>query len=153
MGKDKELRKIVFLDANVIISGTFFEGNESKLISLEDIDLYTSDIVVKEAKEVAIKKFKSLKTEDKRIALMEIERSLIDFVSIVEEKDYLKKVGEARKLIRKEKDSKILAAVLAVKPDYFVTGDKDFHTFKMKQVVPVRHTKEVLEDLGILSRT
>jgi predicted nucleic acid-binding protein len=109
MGKDKELRKIVFLDANVIISGTFFEGNESKLISLEDIDLYTSDIVVQEVKEVAIKKFKSLKTEDKRIALLEIERSLIDFVSIVEEKDYLKKVGEARKLIRKEKDSKILS--------------------------------------------
>jgi hypothetical protein len=41
--------------------------------------------------------------EDKRIALMEIERSLIDFVLVVEEKDYLKRIGEARKLIRKEK--------------------------------------------------
>jgi len=30
--------------------------------------------------------------EDKRIALMEIERSLIDFVSVVEEKEYLKKM-------------------------------------------------------------
>ena len=47
--------------------------------------------------------FKSLKMEDKRIALMEIERSLIDFVLVVEEKDYLKRIGEARKLIRKEK--------------------------------------------------
>jgi predicted nucleic acid-binding protein len=91
--------------------------------------------------------------EDKRIALIEIERSLIDFVSIVEEKEYLKKISEARKLIRKEKDSKILAAALAIKPDYFVTGDKDFHNFKVKQIVQVRHTREVLEDLGILSRT
>jgi hypothetical protein len=60
--------------------------------------------------------------EDKRIALIEIERSLIDFVSIVEEKEYLKKISEARKLIRKEKDSKILAAVLAIKliPIFFL---------------------------------
>jgi predicted nucleic acid-binding protein len=96
VGEDTQLRK-KFLDANVIISGTFFEGNESKLISLEDVDLYTSDVVVMEVKEDALKKFKSLTMEDKRIALMEIERSLIDFVSIVEEKEYLKKIGEARK--------------------------------------------------------
>ena len=35
-----------------MISGTFFEGNESKLLSLEDVDLYTSDVVVKELKDV-----------------------------------------------------------------------------------------------------
>jgi len=143
------LRKKIFIDANVIISGTFFEGNESKLISLEDADLYASDVVIKEVKDVAMRKFKSLKVEDKRIALIEIERSLIDFEVIVKEKDYKRNIGRAKKLIRKEKDSKILAAVLAINPDYFVTGDKDFHNFKIKQLVPVRYTKEVLEDLGV----
>ena len=143
------MRKKIFIDANVIISGTFFEGNESKLISLEDADLYTSDVVIKEVKDVAMRKFKSLKVEDKRIALIEIERSLIDFEVIVKEKDYKRNIGRAKKLIRKEKDSKILAAVLAINPDYFVTGDKDFHNFKIKQLVPVRYTKEVLEDLGV----
>ena len=87
--------------------------------------------------------------EDKRIALIEIERSLIDFEVIVKEKYYKRNIGRAKKLIRKEKDSKILAAVLAINPDYFVTGDKDFHNFKIKQLVPVRYTKEVLEDLGV----
>ena len=143
------MRKKIFIDANVIISGTFFEGNESKLISLEDADLYTSDVVIKEVKDVAMRKFKSLKIEDKRIALMEIERSLVDFEVIVKEKYYKRNIGRAKKLIRKEKDSKILAAVLAINPDYFVTGDKDFHNFKIKQLVPVRYTKEVLEDLGV----
>ena len=52
-------------------------------------------------------------------------------------------------MIRKEKDLKILAAVMTIKPDYFVTGDKDFHNFKIKQLVPVRYAKEVLEDLGV----
>jgi len=127
------LRKKIFLDTNVIISGTFFEGNESKLMSIEDIDLYTSDVVVRELKDVAIRKFKSLKMEDKRIALIEIEHSLIDFELIIE-----------------EKDSKILAAVLTIKPDCFVTGDKDFHSAKIEKLVPVRYTKELLEDLGVI---
>ena len=119
------------------------------MISFEDIDLYTSDLVVEEVKDVAMRKFKSLKMEDKRIALMEIERSLVDFEVIVKEKDYKKSIGKAKNLIRKEKDSKILAAVLTIKPDFFVTGDKDFHSFKVKQLVPVRYTKEVLKDLGV----
>ena len=143
------MRKKIFIDANVIISGTFFEGNESKLISLENVDLYTSDVVIEEVKDVAMRKFKSLKMEDKRIALMEIERSLVDLEVIVKEKDYKKSIEKAKKFILKEKDLKILAAVITINPDYFVTGDKDFHNFKIKQLVPVRYTKEVLNDLGV----
>jgi len=143
------LRKNIFIDANVVISGTFFKGNESKLISLENVDLYTSDVVIEEVKDVAMRKFKSLKMEDKRIALMEIERSLVDLEVIVKEKDYKKSIEKAKKFIRKEKDLKILAAVMTINPDYFVTGDKDFHNFKIKQLVPVRYTKEVLNDLGV----
>ena len=144
------MRKKIFVDTNVVISGTFFEGNESKLLSLEDIDLYTSDVVVKELKDVAMRKFASLKMEDKRIALIEIERSLIDFAVVMEEKDYKRNIGKAKKLISKGKDSKILAAVLTIKPDYFVTGDKDFQSTKIKKLVPVRYTKEVLENLGVM---
>ena len=96
-----------------------------------------------------MRKFKSLKMEDKRIALMEIERSLVDLEVIVKEKDYKKSIEKAKKFILKEKDLKILAAVITINPDYFVTGDKDFHNFKIKQLVPVRYTKEVLNDLGV----
>lgn len=144
------MRKKLFVDANIIISGTFFEGNESKLLSIEDIDLYTSELIVEEVKEVIHRKFKSLKIEDKRIAIIEVDRSLMDFEEIVKEDAYIHKIQEAWKLIRKEKDSKILAAVLAIKPTYFVTGDKDFHKSKIKQVVPVMHTKDVLKELKIL---
>ena len=77
MEKGAELRKKIFVDTNIIISGIFFTGNEAKLISLEEIDLYTSDVVMEELKDVAISKFRSLKMEDKRLALVEIERSLL----------------------------------------------------------------------------
>lgn len=143
------MRKRIFVDTNIIISGIFFAGNEAKLLSLEDIDLYTSDVVIQELKDVAIRKFKSLKMEDKRLALMEIERSLVDFELIIEEKDYRKNIGKANELIRKEKDSRILAAVLTIGPDCFVTGDKDFHNPRVKQIVAVRYTKQVLAELGI----
>ena len=56
MEEDTQLRKKIFVDTNVVISGTFFEGNESKLLSLEDVVLHTSDVVVKEL----IRKEKSL---------------------------------------------------------------------------------------------
>ena len=68
------MRKKVFVDTNVIISGIFFYGNEAKLLSLVDIDLITSDTVTSEVKQVAIRKFDSLRIENKKIALIKIFR-------------------------------------------------------------------------------
>ncbi|MCK4353446.1 PIN domain-containing protein [candidate division WOR-3 bacterium] len=92
MEKGKTVRKKLFLDTNIIISGLFFKGNESKLLLLS-VELYTSDTIVFELKEVVTQKFKSLKIESKRIAFKETERALMDF-KIVKEKEYaiIKKV-------------------------------------------------------------
>ena len=144
------MRKRVFLDANIIISGTFFVGNEARILSLGDIDLMTSDLVVEEVKEVVARKFKSLRVESRRIGLVEVERAFIDFDKIVDEAEYSQKISEAEKIVHKKKDSKILAAVLALKPDYFITGDDDFFIPEVQQSVPVMRTKEFLEKYGIL---
>lgn len=144
------MRKRVFLDANIIISGTFFVGNESRILSLGDIDLMTSDLVVEEVKEVVARKFKSLRVESRRIGLVEVERTFIDFDKIVDESEYSSKIPEAKEIVHKKKDSKILAAVLALKPDYFITGDDDFFIPEVQQRVPVMRTKEFLEKYGIL---
>jgi predicted nucleic acid-binding protein len=48
----------VFLDTNLLISGIFFEGNESKILDMAEIDLITSEDVVRELGKVTIKKFK-----------------------------------------------------------------------------------------------
>ena len=144
------MRKRVFLDANIIISGTFFVGNESRILSLGDIELMTSDLVVEEVKEVVARKFKSLRVENQRIGLVEVERSFFDFDKIVDETEYSSKIPEAKKIVHKEKDSKILAAVLALKPDYFITGDEDFFIPEVQRRVPVMRTKEFLKKYGIL---
>ena len=148
MAKNQEIRNRVFLDTNIIISGTFFRGNEAKLLSIPDIVFYTCDIVIEEMKEVVNKKFRSLKIESKRVALLELERASMDFV-ILREQEYLHNVARARKLISKDKDAKILAAILTVCPDCFVTGDTDFYTDEIRSLVPVIRTRDFLETLKV----
>ena len=141
------MRRKVFVDTNVLISGIFFKGNESKLLSISNIDLITSDTVVAELKEVVKRKLNSLKTENLRIALEEIDLALKDFSKIVKEEEYQPELKRALKLISSEKNAKILAASLAIKADHFVTGDEDFFIPEIRKVINVQRTKEVLKDL------
>ncbi len=136
----------VFLDTNILISGIFFSGVESKLLSLSKIEFITSDIAVSELKEVVMRKFVSIKAESKRITFQEIDRALGDF-RVIKENEYRGYIGEASRFVKGRNDRKILAAVLFAKPDYFITGDKHFHTEKIKEKVEVKHTQEVLKEL------
>lgn len=143
------MKKKVFIDTNILLSGIFFSGNESKLLSLLEIDLITSDLVLEEAREVVRRKFQVFGVESFKVALEELENALMDFTEIIQKKDYIHKFKTARELIDKEKDSRILAAVLAVKPDYFVTGDTDFYTLKIKKILAVCKTREILAALKL----
>jgi hypothetical protein len=58
-------------------------------------------------------------------------------------KEDMRYLMEATKLVNEKNDRKILAAVLFVKPDYFVTGDKYFHTEMVKRKVRVKHTRDI----------
>ncbi len=125
----------VFIDANTLISGLFFTGPESRLLKLgvlETINLMTCDFVIEEVREVIRRKFPEAEnTFDEIIPSLVVVRA---------EKNEL-----AEKLIRDKKDIPVLAAVLKYKPDYFVTGDKDFHTHEIKKLVRVVTTSDVLE--------
>ena len=138
----------VFLDTNVLISGIFFPGNEALLLSLPNLELITSEVAVKELKEVASRKFSSFKVESKRVALHEIERALGD-LRIVEEKEGRKCLGEASRFVQGENDRKILAAVFYANPDYFITGDRHFHTAPIKSRINVKYAREFLRELKI----
>jgi predicted nucleic acid-binding protein len=49
--------------------------------------------------------------------------------------------------MRYKKDIPVLAAVLTVKPDFFLTGDAHFFTEKVRKAVPVMSTKDFLEKI------
>lgn len=137
------MRNKIFLDTNIIISGIFFEGNESKIIESIEFDLLTCEDVIDELYYIVKKKLKYLTERTFEIALLEIEKALYDFTIIPKHK-YLHKVEEAKTLIHHDKDIFILAAVLYSKPDFFITGDSHFFTSEIKQKIKVMNSKEFL---------
>jgi len=139
----------VFLDTNILISGIFFSGNESRLLSFPNVELFTSDVALEELTEVVSRKFTSLKANSKRIAFQEIHKATGD-IHIVSERKCAKYLSEAVALVKGENDQKILAAVLYIKPDFFVTGDHHFHTAEIKKRVNTIRTIEALKELKIL---
>ena len=140
------MRLKVFLDTNILLSGIFFEGNEAKILDLVEIELVTSEDTVEELRKVVKKKLKYLKERTFEIALSETERVLSD-ITIISRSKYNHKIKEAKSLITKKKDVPILAAVLYVKPDYFLTGDAHFFTDRIKNIVNVFTAKDFLVKL------
>ena len=63
------MRYRIFLDTNILISGIFFEGNESKISDMVELDLITSEDVVDELKKITKKKLKYLGGRTLEIAL------------------------------------------------------------------------------------
>ena len=136
----------VFVDTNVLLSGIFFEGNESKIFDLVEFVLMTSEDVVDELHRVVRKKLKYLKERTFEIALAETEKAISD-IEIIPRAKYLHKIKEAEMLIKHKKDISILAAVLHVKPDYFLTGDAHFFTDSVKSIVNVITARDFLEKI------
>jgi predicted nucleic acid-binding protein len=134
----------VFVDTNILLSGIFFEGNESSILDMVELDLITSEDAVVELRKVVRKKLKYLKERTFEIALAETEKALSDIVIIPRTKYSHTLKKEAEFLIKHKKDIPILAAVLYVKPDYFLTGDAHFFTDHIKSIVNVMSARDFL---------
>jgi len=72
------MRYRIFLDTNILISGIFFDCNESKILDMPEVELITCEDVVYELKSVTKKKLKYLDQRNLEIALIEVDRALSD---------------------------------------------------------------------------
>lgn len=133
----------VFVDTNILLSGIFFEGNESRILDMVELDLVTCEDAVDELRSIVRKKLKYLKERTFEIALAETEKALSDIL-IIPRASYNHMLKEAGLLIKHKKDIPILAAVLSIKSDYFLTGDAHFFTDSIKGIVQVMTTKDFL---------
>ena len=140
------MRYRIFLDTNILISGIFFDGNESKVLDMPEVELITCEDVVYELKSVTKKKLKYLDQRSLEIALLEVDRALSD-IDILPRENYLKKSLEAEALIAHRKDIPILAAALYANADYLLTGDSHFFTDKVKSEIKVRNTREFFAEI------
>jgi len=140
------MRYRVFLDTNVLISGIFFEGNESRILDIPEIDLITCEDCVSELYSVARKKLKYLGDRSLELALLELGKALSDF-EVISRSGYKAKIKSAGKLINHSKDIPILAAALSVMPDCLLTGDKHFFADEIKGILNVKTSAEFLSDI------
>ncbi|MGM0510936.1 MAG: PIN domain-containing protein [Thermoplasmatota archaeon] len=136
----------VFVDTNIIISGIFFSGLEAEVLRYKDIKLVSADICREEALDVAERKFDVLSSKSLEKVLHEVEEALMD-IDFIERKEYEEKIQEAESLVGGENDSKVLAAVLHVEPDHFITGDGDFDNEEVRKRVDLKTSRELLDKI------
>lgn len=127
-------------DSNIIISATFFSGNERKLIKqlIRDGSLVLAEEVITESERVA--------------ASWETGREIVfDFIStakkcapVISKMQAEYEMELAGKMVRDTSDVPILAAFLASGADYLVTGDKDLLSIGRKDIINARAALEIL---------
>lgn len=134
----------VFIDTNIIISGIFFSGQESQILDSRELKLMTADICREETLEVVERKFEDLSSNSLENVLEEVEEALMD-IEVIKEKGYREKMDIAEKYVDGENDRKVLAAVLAYQPDYFITSDGHFHNEEVEARVDMIRSRDLLE--------
>ncbi len=130
----------IFVDANTIVSGLLFEGNEALLLRLGRIGLcmlVTSQHVVDEVAQVL--RMGEFQLGEEVVSLLSyVHRSMRVYGSLRPEQ--LRKYSPR---LQDKKDVHVLAAVHELKCDILVTGDKEL----LEKVTGARTTRQTLETL------
>jgi len=116
-----KLTRTVLIDTNILVSGLVFtSGNEHKILQLAEdkvITLLLPEVVLKEARTVLSHRFAGYEV----LLDIFIQRTQHLIVPISE---FEGEIDLHRESVRDPKDIAVLAATIATKPDFIVTGDK-----------------------------
>jgi len=138
-------RHTVFVDTNILVSGIFFDGPEAELLDTRGIRLVTAEVCKEELKDVSSRKSDVLGVTEEGAREM-LNGALVDIDTVPEER-YEGRYDEATEVVGEGNDAEVLACVLTVEPDYFVTGDGDFHNKEVRHAVDVKGTSDTLAEL------
>lgn len=128
----------VFIDSNVLISAILSEQSACRQLMravIREHRLVLCSYTISEVSRVIKEKFPG------KVAGWDYMLTSLDFELAYTPED-LSALNVPS--IRDSKDLPILASALAVEPDVFVTGDKDFHTDEIKQYLVIYTPKEFL---------
>ena len=132
----------IFLDANTIVSGLLFEGNESQLLELgilRALELVTSQYVVEEVRRVLSRK-EFGNAEDEIVDLLGYLQEAVLIVADPEEPA----LEKHESTLRDKKDASVCAAFEMTGARYLVTGDKEL----LDKVKGAIRTRDVLDSLS-----
>jgi len=135
----------VFVDANTVVSGLLFVGNEAVLLELgrlRALCLVTNEYVLGEVKEV-LKREEFRLTEEERQRLV---KYTLECISVVKDpsKEETKKHYD---LLWDKKDLPVIVGAKKENCEYLVTGDRELLSEKVKRFVNSTTTSELLGKL------
>ena len=134
----------IFLDANTLLSGLLFEGNESILLELGGIGLcrlVTNEYVVEETKRTLGRENFGLSSEE----IVFLQGYIYRCVDVIDNPS-TSDIGEYCDALNDKKDLPILLGCIGSQCDYLVTGDKELLSCKLVSSIK---TKKMLKILGI----
>lgn len=128
----------IFIDANIIVSGMVFEGNEKKLLAygVEKKILVTSEHIIDEVRRAMEIKFPQKEKIEEFLSILGIE--------VIEKKRYSSEIEKHAK-VRSRKDRHVLACASVSKCEYIVTGDKDLLSLGMYIGIRIVNLKEFMK--------
>lgn len=138
----------VVVDANTILSGLFFGGNERKLL-LEflrgNVGLIFAEDVVDEIYRVIERRFPDHPLLRPAMAML---RDLLSRGELIPRKRYVHEVARWSGSMRNPSDAPVLACAIAAKADGIVTGDLDLLELELAAGMPRYRTRTLLSVLG-----
>jgi len=131
----------MMVDTTSLISGLVFHGVEHRLLKLvekDKIKLVLSDHIVEETRRVLKRSFGG------KASLLD-EFLEITNPEIIKKEKYLNLIEKYKESIDDPKDVPILASGIKANPDFFISGDKHFKTEKVKKLLNVVTSRQILE--------
>lgn len=134
------------LDTNIIISGLFWSGKESKLLELAIAEKYEAvicEFVLKETERIIEEKFSEM--QNKAEPLLKILIDSAERYPLLEEKEIITFKQKRGDIINDKNDIVILATALKAEVDAILTGDNHFHNSEVKKIIEVIDANKALE--------
>jgi len=135
----------IVLDTNVLISATFWEGNESKIIKKAEngeIQIFTSSGILDEFEDVLLRDEFELKIDEMGKTVEEIIEKLVSIAIVVEPKKVVDVVRHD------PDDNKILECAIEAEADYIISGDRhllDLKEFEHIKIIQAWRLLEILD--------
>jgi len=132
----------LFVDANTLVSGLVFAGNERLLLEIARYgacELIANRYVRREVVEVLARPGLGLSEEEQRrlIALLDRSTSTVDDPSV-------EKMRDSKDRLRGEEDLPVLVGFETSDCDYLVTGDRELRNATTKAITTRRALEELL---------
>jgi putative PIN family toxin of toxin-antitoxin system len=131
----------VFVDANTLVSGLIFQGNESQILELGEVGvielLITTEIFEEVGDAISRNEFNHGEDEIKNL-MGYLQRT----VQILRKPDY-NSVKEVSQLLDDKEDAHVWAGLAYADADFLLTGDKEL----LRKVDRAIRTKDILKKL------